>query len=294
VHVTAPGPAGVMATLLARIMELPVLGSWHTELGAYAGLRSASEALERGADMALSLFYRQCARVLSPSPASDDSLIRLGIERGAIGRWGRGVDTSRFDPALRDPDTYPGQIKVLYVGRQTKEKGVELLADSFIRAHEADPRLHLLLAGGGPEEEMLRETLGDRATFLGWLEGDELPRAYASADLFLFCSRTDTFGQVLVEAGASGLPAVAVNEGGPSSIVEDGETGRLCDPDPGMIAAAILQMADSPAWRAKLGRQALEAARARTWDAAMMQLADGYDRVTEPAAEPRIKLVKAA
>ena len=293
VHLTAPGPAGVTAALIARIMELPVLGSWHTELGAYAGLRSSSPELEKGMDMALSLFYRQCGHVLSPSPASDESLARLGIDREAIGRWGRGVDTSRFDPALRDADAYPGEIKVLYVGRQTKEKGVELLADSFIRAHEADPRLHLLLAGGGPEQEMLRERLGDRATFLGWLGGDELPRAYASADLFLFCSRTDTFGQVLVEAGASGLPSVAVDEGGPSSIVVDGETGRLCDADPAMLAAAILQLADSPAWRAKLGRQAIEAARARTWEAAMMELADGYDRVIEPD-EPRIKLVRAA
>ena len=294
IHVTAPGPAGVMATLIARIMELPLLGSWHTELGVYAGLRSASAGLEQGMDMALSIFYRQCARVLSPSPASDESLVRLGIERDSIGRWGRGVDTSRFDPAHRDADAYPGQIKVLYVGRQTKEKGAELLAETFLRAHEADPRLHLLLGGGGPEEGMLRERLGDRATFLGWLEGDELPRAYASADIFLFCSRTDTFGQVLVEAGASGLPCVAIDEGGPASIVEDGETGRLCEPDAGMLAAAVLQMADSPAWRAKLGRQGLEAARARTWQAAMAQLADGYDRIAEPAEAPAMHIIRAA
>jgi glycosyltransferase involved in cell wall biosynthesis/predicted metal-dependent phosphoesterase TrpH len=294
VHVTAPGPAGVTAALIARVMDLPVLGSWHTELGAYAGLRSSSPELERGMDIALSLFYRQCGRILSPSPASDESLVRLGIERDAIGRWGRGVDTARFDPGLRDSDSHPGKIKVLYVGRLTREKGVDLLADSFIRAHESDPRLHLLLAGGGPEEGMLRERLGDRATFLGWLGGDELPRAYASADVFLFCSRTDTFGQVLVEAGASGLPCVAVDEGGPSSIVVDGETGRLCEPDAGMLAAAIHQLADSPAWRAKLGRQGLAAARSRTWEAAMTQLADGYDRVLEPADRPRIKLVRAA
>jgi glycosyltransferase involved in cell wall biosynthesis len=76
--------------------------------------------------------------------------------------------------------------------------------------------------------------------------------------------------------------------------VIDGETGRLCEPDGAMLAAAILQLADSPAWRAKLGRQAREAARARTWEASMMQLADGYDRVVEPAEEPRIKLVRAA
>jgi len=294
VHLTAPGPAGVTAALIARVMDLPVLGSWHTELGAYTGLRSSSPELERGMDMALSMFYRQCGRVLSPSPASDESLARLGVERDAIGRWGRGVDTSRFDPSLRDADSYPGTIRALYVGRLTREKGVDLLADSFIRAQEADPRLHLLLAGGGPEEGMLRERLGDRATFLGWLGGDELARAYASADLFLFCSQTDTFGQVLVEAGASGLPCVAVAEGGPSSIVVDGETGRLCEADPGMLAAAILQLADSPTWRAKLARQALEAARARTWGAAMTQLADGYDRVIEPADQPRIKLVRAA
>ncbi len=294
VHLTAPGPAGVTAALIARVMDLPVLGSWHTELGAYARLRSSSPELERGMDMALSMFYRQCGRVLSPSPASDESLARLGVERDAIGRWGRGVDTSRFDPSLGDADSYPGTIKALYVGRLTREKGVDLLVDSFIRAQEADPRLHLLLAGGGPEEGMLRERLGDRATFLGWLGGDELARAYASADLFLFCSQTDTFGQVLVEAGASGLPCVAVDEGGPSSIVVDGETGRLCEADPGMLAAAILQLADSPAWRAKLARQALEAARARTWGAAMTQLADGYDRVIEPADQPRIKLVRAA
>ena len=295
VHVTAPGPAGVIATLIARIMELPVMGSWHTELGAYAGLRSSSRDLQRGMDAALSIFYRQCARVLSPSPASDESLARLGVERDRIGRWGRGVDTSRFGPALRDPGVYPGEIKVLYVGRQTKEKGVELLADSFLRAQEADPRLHLLLAGGGPEESWLRERLGDRATFLGWLEGDELARAYASADVFLFASRTDTFGQVLVEAGASGLPVVAVAEGGPASIVGDGETGRLCEPNAEHLAAALLQLADAPAWRAKLGRQALTAARARTWEASMAQLAAGYAAVLEPGpSRGRLELAQVA
>jgi glycosyltransferase involved in cell wall biosynthesis/predicted metal-dependent phosphoesterase TrpH len=294
VHLTAPGPAGVTAALIARVMELPVLGSWHTELGAYAGLRSASGELERGVDAALSAFYRQCGWVLSPSPASDESLARLGVEPALIGRWGRGVDISRFDPALRDANGYPGDIRVLYAGRLTKEKGADLLVESFLRAYATDPRLHLLLAGGGPEEEMLRERLGEQATFLGWLEGEELARAYASADVFLFCSRTDTFGQVLVEAGASGLPVVAVDEGGPSSIVADGETGRLCEPNAAMLAAAILQLADSPAWRAKLGRQAREAARGRTWEASMAQLADGYDRVIEPAEQPRIKLVRAA
>jgi glycosyltransferase involved in cell wall biosynthesis/predicted metal-dependent phosphoesterase TrpH len=294
VHVTAPGPTGVMSVLIARAVGLPLVGSWHTDFGAYADLRTGSAQLRSWTEAALSLLYRQCRRVLSPSPAGDESLIRLGVERAAIGRWGRGVDTSRFDPALREPCSQPGEVKVLYVGRMTREKGIDLLADSFIRAHRADPRLRLLLAGGGSEERELRERLGERATFLGWLSGDDLARAYASADIFLFCSRTDTFGQVLVEAGASGLPCVAVDEGGPRSIVVDGETGRLCDADAGMLAAAIRQLADSPAWRAKLGRQARAAAGARTWEASMKELADGYDRVTEPVEQPRIKLVRAA
>ena len=79
------------------------------------------------------------------------------------------MDLALYDPALRDPDAYPGEVKVLYAGRLTKEKGADLLADAFLRARERDPRLHLLLAGGGPEEDALRARLGERATFLGWL-----------------------------------------------------------------------------------------------------------------------------
>ena len=284
VHVTAPGPAGVIAALIARIMELPVLGSWHTELGAYAGLRSGSAELERrgwtprcrSSTASARGCCRRARRAMTRSPASAST--------GTASAAGGGVDTSRFDPArprvARAPPSRR-EIKVIYAGRLTKEKGAELLADAFLRAHETDPRLHLLLGGGGPEEGYLRERLGDRATFLGWLEGDELPRAYASADIFLFTSRTDTFGQVLVEAGASGLPVVAVAEGGPASIVLDGETGRLCDPNPEMLAAAIGQLADAPAWRAKRGTGPRRG-KGATWEAAMCQLAHGYAAVLEP------------
>jgi glycosyltransferase involved in cell wall biosynthesis/predicted metal-dependent phosphoesterase TrpH len=293
-HLTAPGPAGVMAALIGRVAEIPMLGSWHTELGAYARVRSGAEALEAGMNMALALFYRQCEQVLSPSPASDDSLAALGIDRSWIGRWERGVDTGRFDPAKADRGAYPGRIKVLYAGRLTKEKGADLLAESFLRARAADPRLHLLVAGGGPEEDALRDQLGEWATFLGWQHGEELPRVYASADIFLFCSQTDTFGQVVVEAGASGLPVVAVDEGGPASLVEDGITGRLCPPDPDLLAAAVLQLADAPAYRRKLGTQALSAARARTWAAAMDQLARGYGRALAGHVSERLAGSRAA
>lgn len=295
IHVTAPGPAGVAATLLSRISGMPLVGSYHTELGAYAGLRSGDSGLEATANAALGAFYAAPATVLSPSPAADRSLIGLGVGEDRLGRWERGVDVSRFDPGKAAPGEYPGEVKVLYAGRLTKEKGVELLAESFERAHRADPRLHLLLAGGGPEEGELRERLGERATLLGWLEGEELATAYASADLFLFCSRTDTYGQVVVEAGASGLPVVAVAEGGPASLIENRHTGLLCGPDPDHLAGAVLQLAASPLLRRHLGASAVRAASGRSWERSLEQLATGYSRALDAVPDAaRQALARAA
>jgi len=281
VHVCAPGPAGIEALLLARVLELPTVGSYHTELAAYAGLRSGEQQLEALAGLALGAFYGACDVVLSPSPQSDERLIRLGIERDRIGRWDRGVDLDRFDPALRTAGLLPGEINVMYAGRLTREKGVDRLADAFLAARLRDPRLHLVLAGGGPEEAALRERLGETATFLGWLHGEELARAYASADIFLFPSRTDTFGQVILEAQASGLPIVAVGEGGPASLIEDGESGLLSAPEPQALADAVLELAGSPLLGERLRRAGLSAVRGRSWEVALERLAEGYRRALE-------------
>jgi glycosyltransferase involved in cell wall biosynthesis len=170
-------------------------------------------------------------------------------------------------------------VNVLYSGRITREKGAEMLADAFLLARERDPRLRLLLAGGGPEQEHLRERLGDAATFLGWLEGVELARAYASADIFLFPSRTDTFGQVILEAQASGLAVVAIAEGGPRALIEDRISGLLCAPEAGALARAVLELSDSPLLRERLGRAAVASARERTWERALDRLAAGYRHV---------------
>ena len=284
VHLCSPGPSGAAAALIARAMGVPILGSYHTELAAYAGLRTQDPRLEAAARLAIGAFYGQCHRVLSPSTASDAVLRDMGIADERIGRWDRGVDIARFSPTLRRADLLPGEITVLYAGRLTREKGADLLAKAFLQARERDPRLHLALAGGGPEEHLLRARLGEHATFLGWLEGDALAEAYASADIFLFASRTDTFGQVLLEAQASGLPVVAVGEGGPASIVTDQITGRLCPADAGALADAVVELAASPAQRERLARNALQAVSQRTWDRALQRLADGYRRALEPTA----------
>jgi len=282
VHLCSPGPCGAAAGVIARVMGIPVLGSYHTELAAYTGLRSQDPALELAARMAVGAFYGQCGRVLSPSTASDAVLREMGIRDEAIGRWDRGVDIERFSPARRDRDLLPGEITVLYAGRLTREKGADLLAEAFLRAHERDPRLHLALAGGGPEEDMLRERLGAHATFLGWLEGDDLADVYASADVFLFASRTDTFGQVLLEAQASGLPVVAVGVGGPTSIVTHGATGLLCPPDAGALADAVVMLAAQPGQREQLAETALQSVAQRTWARSLERLADGYRRTLAP------------
>jgi glycosyltransferase involved in cell wall biosynthesis/predicted metal-dependent phosphoesterase TrpH len=288
IHLVSPGPAGLGAWLLARVLEVPVVGSYHTELAAYAGLRSGMPHLEAMAGLVLGTFYGACDAVLSPSPASDERLGQLGIDQAKIGRWDRGVDLTRFDPRLRTEDLFPGAINILYAGRLTQEKGVDLLADAFLATRRQDPRLHLVLAGGGPEEARLRERLGEHATFLGWLGGVDLARAYASADAFLFASQTDTFGQVILEAQASGLPVVAVDEGGPASLIADGETGLLAPADPEALAERLMTIVQTPL-RDRLRRAGLVTVRDRTWEASMQRLAAGYRSalLRAPAREAR-------
>jgi glycosyltransferase involved in cell wall biosynthesis/predicted metal-dependent phosphoesterase TrpH len=285
IHVCSPGPAGIAGVLVARALSLPLVGSYHTELTAYADLRSGQRHVADAMALAVSAFYNACDVVLSPSLASDAALAGIGMGAEKVLRWDRGVDTSRFDHSLRRTGLLPdGKLNVLYSGRITREKGVEVLAEAFLLARERNPRLHLVLAGGGPEQERLQERLGEHATFLGWLSGAELARAYASADLFLFPSATDTFGQVILEAQASGLPVIAVAEGGPLSLIEDRVTGLLCEASAPALADALLELASSPLLRESLSQAALTSVRERTWERALERLGEGYRQVVSPDA----------
>ncbi len=276
IHVATPGPAGVAAALTARIAGIPLVASHHTEFVDYARLRTGNEGLAASMGLAMSLLYRECEIVLSPSASADSSLERLGVPPGQVTRWIRGVDTSRFAPENRERSLAARTFDVLYAGRQTREKGIELLADSFEIARRFEPRLRLVLAGDGPESGYLRERLGASAEFLGWLSGAELARAYADADAFLFPSQTDTYGQVVVEAQASGVPVVAVAAGGPADLIEHGRSGLLAEPDPAEVAAKLVRLSENRALRARLAGGGIAAARERTWKRSLAQLADGY------------------
>ncbi len=295
IHVCSPGPAGVAGVLLARALSLPLIGSYHTELTAYAALRSGRQSIAAAMASAVGAFYGACDMVLSPSAASDAALAEIGVPAERVMRWDRGVDTSRFSPSLRQRPSLHGpskaterpagvdassgeiaRIDVLYAGRITHEKGADLLAESFELARARDPRLHLVLAGGGPEQEMLRGRLGEHASFLGWLQGSDLARAYANADVFVFPSQTDTFGQVILEAQASGLPVVAVAKGGPLTLIEDHVSGLLCEPHAPALAGALLEVTASPLLHRRLASAGLARVRERTWEGAMQRLAEGY------------------
>ncbi len=276
IHVATPGPAGAAAALTARIAGIPLVASHHTEFVDYARMRTGNEGLAAAMGMAMSLLYRECEIVLSPSASADASLERLGVPPERVARWIRGVDTQRFSPDHRSRAANGKRFDVLYAGRQTREKGIELLAETFAIAHRHEPRLRLVLAGDGPEAAYLRERLGGTAEHLGWLDGDELAHAYADADAFLFASETDTYGQVVVEAQASGLPVIAVAAGGPADLIEHGRSGLLAEPDARELAAKLVRLAQSPAQRARLAGGGMAAARERTWDRSLAQLADGY------------------
>ena len=137
-----------------------------------------------------------------------------------------------------------------------------------------------MLAGGGPEQQALADRLGDDATFLGWQYGAELARVYASADVFMFASRTDTFGQVVLEAQASGVPVVAVGEGGPATLIDDGGTGLLtADRPAGTCQTAVHQIVDNPLLAERLRRAALTVSAHRARGRPRCSgLADGYRR----------------
>ena len=287
IHACSPGPVGVAGALVGRGMGIPLVGSYHTELTAYAGLRSGDQRLAEAMAWGVGAFYRACDLVLSPSPAADAALAEIGVRAARVARWDRGVDSGRFDPALRDATSLPGAVSVLYAGRITREKGIEMLAEAFLRARARDPRLHLVLAGGGPEQDLIRERVGDGASFLGWLEGERLARAYASADVLLFPSRTDTFGQVILEAQASGLAVVAVAAGGPLSLIEHRVDGLLCAPDACALADALVELAGAPLLRERLARAGLQSARQRTWEQALARLGNGYRRVLGASQDER-------
>ena len=284
IHLATPGPVGLCGLAVARLTGIPIVGSYHTELGPYA-LHLTRDALVADAtDVYVDWFYRQCATVLAPTRQVGEALTARGYP--AVGVWGRGVDSHQFGPERRNDELRrellgeDGGVLLLSVGRLSAEKRIGVLLDAFALASRERPDLRLAIVGDGPARAELERTAPAGTTFVGELRGDALAEMYASADVFCFPSTTDTFGQVLLEAGASGLPVVAAEAGGAPELVAHGRTGLLVPPEqPRELAAALVQLAGDPALRARWGAAGREAAQSRTWPAAIAFLSETYRRI---------------
>jgi glycosyltransferase involved in cell wall biosynthesis len=287
IHITGPSEVGMLGAGLAHYLELPLAASWHTNVHEYAARRSewflrllpkrqsasTGQKIEDLAMAAAARFY-SVARVLF---APNLELCAL-LER-TTGRpchlMPRGVDAELFHPDKRKRDPEDRDHVLGFVGRLSIEKNVALLAQVQEELEQAGHMsFRFLIVGWGAEEGWLRERL-PRAEFAGVLKGEALATAYANMDLFVFPSHTDTFGNVVLEALASGVPAIVTPDGGPRTIVRDGETGRIV-PD-GEFASAVAGVLGDPVKHAEMRQAAREFALTMSWDSVFEGVYAAYE-----------------
>jgi glycosyltransferase involved in cell wall biosynthesis len=241
-------------------------------------------------------FHNRTLETYVPSRSTVLDLQRRGFRNLVL--WPRGVDASLFRPdrpgreAIRRSLGFrTDDVVIAYVGRVAVEKNVDYLAEALCEVARRFPGARPLIVGDGPARPALEERLGGRATLVGFQSGKDLADHYAAADVFAFASRTETFGNVVLEAMASGLPAVVLGEGGPAEIVRNGETGLVIDPTscPSAFAGAILALAEDAPLRRRLADQAREYASSQSWDQIMGALRGRYSAILEadaPAVAP--------
>ncbi len=250
IHITGPSEVGLLGAALAGVMGLPLAASWHTNVHEYAARRAewflrllpphessaAGETIEDITMAAAASFYAAAQVLFAPNRELCQMLERL-TDRSCL-LMKRGVDAEMFQPSRRYRTPNDDDFVLGYVGRLSVEKNIA----GLIRMQEELERLgqinfRFLIVGHGAEEQWLRERL-HRAEFTGILHGEALAAAYARMDLFVFPSHTDTFGNVVLEALASGVPAIVTLDGGPKTIVRDGQTGRVVPEEEFAVAAA--------------------------------------------------------
>ncbi len=296
VHLAAPFVVGHRGLASARRLGVPTVAVYQTDVAGFAssyGLGLTARAAWRWTCR----LHGQADRTLAPSTWATEALRARGVPR--VHQWARGVDTRRFTPSRRDaavraelaPD---GELLIGYVGRLAPEKQVERLV-----ALDGLPGTRLVVVGAGPSEERLRAALPG-AAFLGFRDGDELARIYASLDVFVHTGPSETFCQAVQEALASGLPVVAPDAGGPRDLVLPGRTGYLVPPrpdhadvdDPAVTSAdaqlrAAVQALLDPGVRRRFGAAARKSVLRRTWSAVCDELLAHYAEVIGATALQR-------
>lgn len=289
IHITGPSENGMLAAILANHLYVPMAASWHTNVHEYAARRAdwflrliprdrkpaAETGIERLSLLSSAKFYSLARILYAPNPGL---CVLLEKETHRPCRlMQRGVDTALFSPEKRDRNRDDGKFVLGFVGRLSIEKNVALLADVHRRlVARGFTNFRFLIVGQGAEEAWLRQNLPG-AEFAGVLRGEALSRAYANMDLFVFPSHTDTFGNVVLEAMASGAPAIVTRDGGPASIVRDGITG--CVRDDEHFADAVESILTDPSRHEAMRNAARQDALKASWDAVFERVYEGYAEV---------------
>ncbi|HEY6343547.1 MAG TPA: glycosyltransferase [Bryobacteraceae bacterium] len=286
VHITGPGDVGILGAWVAHGLRLPLVASWHTNLQEYAERRldriltwmsprlrwKISAAAERRSLDALLHFYRT-RLLMAPNQEMVDFLRQRTAKPTTL--MPHGVDAALFSPERRNRQDH---VFILgYVGRLTPEKNVRMLVEIERALLDCGLRdFRLVLVGDGSEQIWLKANLR-HAEFRGTLRGLALERAYAAMDVFLFPSRTDTFGLVVVEAMASGVPAIVASGGGPQYQVRSGQTGFVAS-TPTDFAQRILELRNDPFLHSRMRQAARQHACSATWDNVFLSVYESYDK----------------
>jgi glycosyltransferase involved in cell wall biosynthesis len=280
VHVATEFSLGLAGVKAARQLQLPVIASAHTDYDQYAARYGVPWALKAGWHY-LRWFYSQAHRVLCPSRIYEEHLHSRGVTH--TGLWSRGVDPNVFSPRFRHAgyrEQYgvgPNDLLVTYIGRLAREKNLDLLLEAWDAIVSERGSAQLVLVGQGPLEDEIRRREIPGVHVAGLLHGVDLARAYASADLFVFPSTTETFGNSLLEAMGSALPPLVAASGGVLEFSEHGENAWLVEPDSApAIAEGLLRLMEDEALRRRLARGALRAAKERDWNAVYDRLIADY------------------
>jgi glycosyltransferase involved in cell wall biosynthesis len=271
VQLSTPGPVGLAGLVAGRLAGVPVIGQYHTDVPVYATRLTGDPVVGAIVARYVGWFYRMLDEVLVPSRAVAARLDELGVPAGKVRAVPRGIDLELFTPARRDPHAFQGfglngEPKVLYVGRLSREKGLDALVAGFRAVGEEVPSAKLLLVGEGPYGEQLaaraRGPLDGRVIFTGAVTGERLATMYASSDVFVYPSETETFGNAIVEAQAAGIPVIVASRGAACENVVDGVTGLVVDAQkPDEIGSAIRLLLSQPELRRRMGDEAARFAR---------------------------------
>jgi glycosyltransferase involved in cell wall biosynthesis len=263
IHVSTPGPMGLCGWLVSKMLRVPLLGTYHTDFPAYVDRLARDHRIANGTRVYMEWFYGQMAAVFSRSSAYLFNLRDLGVPDDRLRTIVPGIDTEKFNPNHRDVNGWVShQVreprKLLYVGRISVEKNLPMLVDAFKKLCAARSDVALVVAGEGPYLEMMRQQLaGCPAYFLGHQNDAQLGGLYASSDAFVFPSRTDTLGQVVMEAQACGLPALVSSEGGPKEMIENDVSGSvIASTDSGAWCDAVSALLDDEPRRLRMSHAA--------------------------------------